>query len=139
MKFSNDIDHELTSADINVTPLLDVTFSLIMFFMLTTTFLQAQSMNVSLPRASSAEESTISREMLVTINALGEISIDGQVLSLESLKAKIKAWKEKTLSRPTIVIWGDKAAQHGTIVEIMDIAKTEGIEEIAIATVPKAQ
>lgn len=138
MNFSPDTDQELTSADINVTPLLDVTFCLIMFFMVTTTFMQTQSMNISLPSASTSQETTISREMVVNINAQGDLSVDGETLSLESLRTRIKSWKEKTPSAPTLIIWGDKSAQHGTIVEIMDLAKTEGIDEIAIATTPSA-
>ena len=101
--------------------------------------MQTQSMNISLPSASTSQETTISREMIVKINAQGELSVDGETLSLDSFRSRIKSWKEKTPTAPTLVIWGDKAAQHGTIVQIMDLAKTEGIQEIAIATTPSVR
>ncbi|MCC6932581.1 MAG: biopolymer transporter ExbD [Deltaproteobacteria bacterium] len=118
---------------IDITPLVDVCFSLVLFFMVTTTFISAQALDVSLPKAKTGGEIEANKELIVSTDAANNIIADKHKLNIAELKSLLLSWKEKQADF-SLVIWGDKGTNHGTIVTILDTAKELGITNIAIAT-----
>ena len=121
---------------VNVVSLIDVILNLIVFFVLTTTFVGTSAISVDLP-TSSAKTSQESRELYVTVTRDGKIYVDKPTgagsVSLEELeKVLSKAARE---NRDTlIIVRADEMATHGAVVAVMDTAKNCGLNRLAIAT-----
>ncbi|ADU66266.1 biopolymer transporter ExbD [Desulfurispirillum indicum] len=113
---------------INLTPMIDVVFLLLIFFMVTTTFNPTGGVEVSLPRGEAT--STVTTPLEITITAEGEYFHGGQRKTLQEVVEVLRGNQY-----PSIVIMADEHVQHGRVVAVMDAAKTHGIEKISIATV----
>ena len=117
---------------INITSLIDVLFLLLIFFMVTSTFLEQPGMKLELPSAESAEISQVEK-LVLYIGPDGGIVFNDRSVALEELKDVIEAAvpqaKEKTL-----VLKADKTVQHGTVVSVMDIAKRAGLQKLVVGT-----
>jgi biopolymer transport protein ExbD len=120
---------------IDLTPLIDVVLMLVIFFMLTTTFVLTPGMQVDLPQGR-ASQRTGEKDAVVIITQDGTMYYDDERMEIQTLQA---ALQRALQLRPglRLVIQADKSAQHGRVVEVMDTAKTVGIERLAIATAPK--
>ena len=117
---------------INITSLIDVLFLLLIFFMVTSTFLEQPGMKLELPSAKSAEVSQVEK-LVLFIGPGGEIVFNDQTVTLDDLERAIEEAvpqaKEKTL-----VLKADRTVQHGTVVAVMDIAKRAGLEKLVVGT-----
>ncbi len=118
---------------IDLTPMVDVAFQLIIFFMVSTTFITLQSgMPVDLPQATTSAV-TSSDVPSVTINKDNQIFIGSTPVTLENLETQLKATlQEKGFS--VVILRADKGVLHGLSVEVMDILRKAGAQRIAIAT-----
>lgn len=114
------------------TPMTDVIFNLVIFFMIGASFGLPQAINVKLPSTQTAEMA-LEKDIVVTIEKEGKVSLNNIGVSLEDfderLRAKLRSRKDKT-----VIVRADKEARHGIVVEIMDRAKLAGAEKLAIAT-----
>ena len=129
MRFKNrDKD---TSFSIDIAPLVDVVFLLLIFFMLSTTFEVNPGLKVNLPESSTKEVEKKPKNINIVITRKGEIFFNNQKVSLNTLDKRFKRVKNKNL---LIIIKADKYSYHGTVVSVMDIAKLNGFNNFAIAT-----
>ena len=119
--------------DINVTPLIDIVFNLLIFFLITTTFVQNPGIEVDLPKASDAPVQPNADSVIIAVTAEGRLIHEGKAVchrtSSNSGCAPIKV-------RPTalVIIQADATTQHGKVVEVMDLAQRAGFTQLAIAT-----
>ena len=120
---------------LDMTPLIDVVLMLVIFFMLTTTFVLAPGIKVDLPRGSSVQRAG-ETDRVVVVTKEGHIFYHDERVDLARLQAALQQ-AQKAQPDLRVVIKADKNALHGRVVEIMDMAKTIGIERLAIATAPK--
>ncbi len=120
----------------DITPLIDVVFLLLIFFMLSTTFIVQPRMKIDLPEASAEGQKKEKEEIKVSISRDGDLYLGDRETDLDELR---KAFAEAAArSRESIVIINaDERAFHGRVVEVMDSAKEAGITRLAIATEPK--
>jgi len=117
---------------ISITSLIDVVLLLLIFFMLTTSFVEQPGMKLDLPETeSTTAEST--DELTVTISSDGEIYFGSELVELDSLKAKLQKFKLEN-NTSSLVIKADKTTSHGIVVQVMDIAKISGLEKLIIAS-----
>ena len=118
-------------ATLDMTPMLDIVFILLIFFIVTTSFVKEAGIEVNKPKA--ANQSTQkSANIFVAIRANGEIWLDKRIVDVERVAATI----EKLLAeQPTdvVIIQADKKAEHGRVVKVMDAIKEAGIDRISIA------
>ena len=103
---------------INMTPLIDVVFILLIFFLLTTTFRNAAGLNVNLPSATTSEAHSAKTQMMLTINREGELFLQNQKLDQEQAIAQLK---KLTKSQPEslIILQADEEVPHGKVVEVL--------------------
>lgn len=121
--------------EINLTPMIDVVLQLIIFFIVTTTFISIESgAKVNLPSAdfSKIEEA---KTITVTITENNMLYVNGALVDANELpSAVVVALRNEP--EATVIVEADKQVLHGKVVSVMDILKKAGAEKIAIATQP---
>ncbi|MGL4609834.1 MAG: ExbD/TolR family protein [Trueperaceae bacterium] len=124
---------DMSGIGIDLTPMVDVAFTLIMFFMVSMTFITSQSgMPVDLPQATTAAI-TSPETPSVTINSQNQVFLGNTQVAVENLEAQLKATLQQT-GFSVVVLRADKNVLHGLSVQVMDIIKRAGAQRIAIAT-----
>ena len=119
------------NADIDLTPMLDVVFIMLIFFVVTTSFVKESGIDVNRPTASSAQRQE-KANLLIAIRPNGEIWFDGRAIDLRSVRANVERARAES-PQSHVVIQGDRAAQIGLLVEVMDQVRLAGIQDVAIA------
>jgi biopolymer transport protein ExbD len=115
---------------INITPLIDVLFILLIFFMVSSSFIEQPGMKLELPTIQSKEVERV-ENLIMLISEEGDIYLAEQKVTLDELGPAIEAMIPN-IQEKTLVLKADKATQHGLIVEVMDIAKRSGLTKIVI-------
>ncbi len=122
---------------IELTPIIDMVFLLLVFFLVATTFHQTErEMQIMLPEAqASGPISTVLREIVVNVDDAGNIIVSGQTLEPDALRAVVeKAVAENPEQKVTVR--GDRRTTYAAIAQVLDICKGAGIEEPFLDTVP---
>jgi biopolymer transport protein ExbD len=134
MQFSNGRPRRVA---LEMTPLIDVVLMLVIFFMLTTTFVLSPGIEVELPRGQTSQEPR-ERDAVITMTREGEVYYQDAQVSLETLRA---ALQRAHVHQPElrVVIKADTLVPHGRVVAVMDMAKSLGIDHLAVATSPPEQ
>lgn len=132
MKFKRRIRVDTGLKRIEITPLIDCIFLLLVFFMLTSNFVIVRGINVNLPKTKSSD-SVSSKTTIVTISSEDIIYVDGVIFTESELE---KFLKSKKLS--SLYIKADRDASVGSVALVWDICKKIGIEKIGIATINTA-
>ena len=120
----------------DITPLIDVVFLLLIFFMLSTTFIVSPGIRIDLPQAEAEPVRTQRKDLRVKIAAEGELYVDDQRLSPEDLLERLRA-TARADQDTMVVIEADENTAHKYVVEVMDRAKSSGLHRLAIATRPR--
>lgn len=121
---------------IDLTPVIDTVFNLLIFFLVGTTFLQAErEMKIALPVAASAAPiSAMAQNLIVNVDAAGAIIVAGRTMAAEDLKALVT---QAVTGNPEqkVTVRGDRATAYANIVTVLDICKNAGIQEPYLDTV----
>jgi biopolymer transport protein ExbD len=120
-------------AILNLTPLIDIVFLLLVFFMLTSHFIEDQSIDINLPKAKSGSAAIENGFVEVIVNPTGEILVNGSAIQLERLEETFKG----ALHAPgvhSVRLRGDHQAQLGLVVSVIDAARSAGAESLDILT-----
>jgi biopolymer transport protein ExbD len=119
---------------IDLAPMLDFTINLLIFFIITTSFIKETGVVVTKPSATTAEFRQ-SGNLLIGVRANGEIWMDRQRVEPRDLRTLVERYH---IERPddTVVIIADRASSAGAIAEIMDEVRSAGITSISIAADP---
>ena len=112
-------------AEINITPFTDVVLVLLIIFMIATPFIYQSSMRVQLPKASKSEEA--SRDIIITINANGEVFLEDVKLDFDTLKYKLRAMVRRKPDA-SVIINGDKNVKYDSVMQVMDVLTRSGVK-----------
>jgi len=112
-------------AEINITPFTDVVLVLLIIFMIATPFIYQSSMKVQLPQASKSEET--SRDVIIIINAQGDVFLEDKKLDLDTLKYRLTAMV-KSKPDTSVIINGDKNAKYDSVIQVMDVLTRSGVK-----------
>ena len=139
MKFRR---QKLQEVDVNLTPLIDVVFLLLIFFMVSTTFTKETHLSIDLPEAMGEGSADTLEQVEILINEAGQYTINSQRLAntqLSTLKAAIGQISEGDTSLP-MVITADAQTPHQSVVRAMDAAGQMGFVHLSITTMqPKTE
>ena len=122
---------------INITSLVDVLFLLLIFFILTSTFIEQPGMKLELPESQSATSETM-KELICEMKEDGRIMLNQTLASLDDLEERFRDMVP-SLEEKTLIIKADKHVPHGDVVKVMDMARLSGLEKLVIATKEKPE
>ncbi len=117
--------------ELNMTPLIDCVFLLLIFFMVTTVFKQPYSLQVLLPEAQQAQI-VEEKKLVASITADGRMEINRHLVTLDNLEQVLLREKEGTRSL-TLVVRTDRETPHKYLLDLFEVAKRVGIEKIPLA------
>ena len=117
--------------EVNLTPMLDVVFILLIFFIVTASFVKESGMDINRPDASMAVRKERGN-ILVAITPTGQIWIDRRQVDVRAVRANIERLHAEN-PQGAVVIQADRESKNGLLVEVMDAAKLAGVESISIA------
>ncbi len=126
MQFSN---QSQIRPNLNITPLIDVVLMLLIFFMISTSFIFQPGIMIRLPRADHSDTTT-PRGAGIIITAEGELYFDQMRSTLDEIERHLMEYPDKSV----VLIKADQSVSHGTVVHVMNHAKNAGFQRIAIAT-----
>ena len=120
---------------LNITPLIDVLFILIIFFAVSSTFLEQPGIKLALPQAEKTDLQKIDKAVIF-ITSEQQILFRDKEITIDNLGPLLKDAMEQSLDR-SLIINADRNVAHGFVVQIMDIARQNGVIKIVIATEKK--
>ena len=133
MKFKRRIQDE---PSINLTPLIDVVFLLLIFFMVSTTFTKETRLQVNLPEAEAETLTTQSERIEIVVSRDGSFALNGQTLvngRVETLLRGLALESDGNLDLPVIIV-ADSQASHQSVVTAIDAIGQAGFAKLSIAT-----
>ena len=127
--FANLLDEE--EAQIDMTPMLDVVFIMLIFFIVTATFVKEAGIDVNRPDAATAVQKDRAN-ILVAISETGEIWINKRQVDVRAVQANIERLYAEN-PQGSVVIQADKLATTETLIKVMDAARAAGVFDVSIA------
>ena len=120
---------------IDITPMLDVVFIMLIFFIVTASFVKESGIEVNRPDANTASAKP-SASILIAINDLGEIWINKRKIDEGQVRANIERLHAEN-PQGTVVVQADKEARTKVLVAVMDAAREAGVNDVSLATEKK--
>jgi len=118
---------------IDLTPMVDVVFLLLIFFMISTTFVESPGISIKLPEASSQSVEREPQELKIYLSRDGDVYYLDRKISITDYK-KLLAEHRSDADNTTILLLADQESRHGKVVTLMDLARDAGFVKLAIAT-----
>ena len=131
MKFTSNTS---VHPELNITPLIDVVLMLVIFFMISTSFIFQPGILIQLPHADHSDTTT-PRGAGIMITSEGDIYFEQLRTTIDELESHLSRYPDKSI----LLIKADQSVAHGIVVQTMNRAKNAGFQRIAIATRPTAE
>lgn len=132
MANANNGDETMISG-INVTPLVDVVLVLLVVLMVTATYIASRTIPVDLPKGATGEATNV--VLAITVDAAGELYLDGVRAPEAELRAKVKDARSRD-PEVRAVIAADASSRHGNVVKVIDLLRQERVNRFAINVQP---
>jgi biopolymer transport protein ExbD len=118
--------------DINITPMLDLAYVLLVIFILMATA-SVQGIKVDLPKASAAQSLVQPKTIAITVNNDGQIFMDAFPVTIADLETRLRDAKASNPDVP-IVLKGDQTAQYGKVTQVLDLCRQIGLDKVGLVT-----
>jgi biopolymer transport protein ExbD len=132
MKF---ISNQKSSFSIEITPLIDIVFLLVIFFVVTSKVGDSQFLTLDLPKTESFQNNTVESSNEISIINDGSVYINGEVFNINDLDSLNEAIFELNNNGSSVILSADAAALHVWVINIMDILNKNGFNEVQIRTI----
>jgi biopolymer transport protein ExbD len=129
MRYRNYQDKE---GQIDISPLIDMVFILLIFFMVTTTFVKDMKLELDRPSASSAAAAS-TKSIRVFIDQFGDIYVDNQPVRIYSLQSKLRDMLRLSTDK-TVLVVTDETVQAKLVLEVIDQSRLAGATDVGVAT-----
>jgi biopolymer transport protein ExbD len=130
MQFRKEAEEDYS---LQLTPLVDVIFLLLIFFMVSTAFIDfTRRLDIQLPEAKAAQVVEKVKSFVIEMGIDKKIHLNGKLVTMESLETRIKS-EMKTATRGSAIIKADKRLPYGNVVKVLGIVKDAKIRDIGIA------
>ncbi|HVC59317.1 MAG TPA: biopolymer transporter ExbD [Acetobacteraceae bacterium] len=125
------LSNEKPYDDINITPMLDLAYVLLVIFIIMTTA-AVQGIKVDLPKASAAVSLVVPKTKVIAVTAQGQILLDAVPVTISELEARLRDLKAITPDLP-VIVKGDRAVQYEKIMQVIDVCSRVGVQSIGLA------
>jgi biopolymer transport protein ExbD len=122
-----------TGTDLNITPMIDVIFILLIFFLATTSFVKETGVEVERPTAATAERQERAN-ILIAISENGDIWMGGRMLDIRTVRANVELALAEN-PEAAVIITADKSSTTGLLIQVMDQARLAGVSSVSIAAI----
>ncbi len=119
------------SAEINMAPLIDMIFILLIFFLVTTSFVKESGVEVQRPTAQSATPAK-KVNLMVEVTQDGQVYIEGKPIDIRAVQSRMKRFMVESPGGSVLVV-ADKSSQTGTVIQVLDQSRMAGVEKISVA------
>ncbi|MBQ35466.1 MAG: hypothetical protein CME04_03670 [Gemmatimonadaceae bacterium] len=119
--------------ELNLTPMIDAVFLLLIFFMTTTVFVKASQLKIALPEAKHYDQLKSEKKLNLRIGGEGELEVNSQLVALLELRGWLERERIRTGST-TLIITADAETPHGVVIDAMEMATMAGVEKIDVET-----
>ncbi len=126
------ISHREEEAEINITPMLDVVFIMLIFFIVTTSFVSEIGVDVNRPSNQPKIEQKISEVIAIRIEKTGRIVIQGRTIDIRAVRANIESALAAKSDAPVVIV-ADRESDAGLLVRVIDQARVAGAETVSLA------
>ncbi len=126
------LSHGGEEAEINITPMLDIVFIMLIFFIVTTSFVKEVGIDVNRPSNAPVKEQKLSEVVPVEIDATGQIRVKKRLVDIRAVRANIES---ELAVKPdaTVVVIADRNSDSGLLVRVIDQARMAGAENVSLA------
>ncbi|BDY05879.1 biopolymer transporter ExbD [Ferrimonas sp. YFM] len=114
-----------------MTPMLDIVFIMLIFFIVTTSFVKESGIDVNRPKAQQASKKP-SANIFIAINEAGIVYMEKREVDIQRVRANVERMLAES-PEASVMIQADKEAKHGIVVKVMDQVKAAGINTISVA------
>ncbi|MFA5625732.1 MAG: biopolymer transporter ExbD [Bradymonadales bacterium] len=135
IKFKQQQKSRKLQAEVNLTPMIDIIFNLLIFFLIVAVVSQ-KGINLELPETETAEKRP-QKSIEIMVSADKRIVIQGEVIAPEKLEAKLNAIKHNAGPEQNLILKADAKSEFGLFVTVMDSARKVGLRNLVIATEQK--
>lgn len=134
MKTREKRESVIAEAELDMTPLIDCIFLLLIFFMVTTVFIDVKGLVIDLPGASDSqdEQQQQKKDVNIQISVTGEYTVNGEPVSASALAGAIRGAMDEAKNN-NVIIQGEEETEHRFIAYAMDMARGQGAEQMAFA------
>lgn len=129
MRRRRSMDANAESNEVNLTPMLDVVFIMLIFFIVTTSFIKESGIEIERPESSAASPRP-EAQVLVAITPEGAVWVDGKPVDVHQVGREVAGMLTE---QGSAVIQADRASTTGLLIEVMDRLKEAGVEQVAVA------
>ena len=119
-------------SEINITPMLDIGFIMLIFFIVTTSFVKEISIDVNRPTKSPIKEQKKSEVISVRISGEGQIFVQDRLITLDAVRANIES-NLALKPQATVVVVSDREADAGFLVKVIDQSRLAGARNVSLA------
>ena len=119
-------------SEINITPMLDIVFIMLIFFIVTTSFVKEISIDVNRPTKSPIKEQKKSEVISVRISAEGQIFVQDRLITLDAVRANIES-NLALKPQASVVVVSDREADAGFLVKVIDQSRLAGARKVSLA------
>jgi biopolymer transport protein ExbD len=119
--------------DLNLTPLIDAVFLLLVFFMVTSVFVKATQLKIELPIAENYDQIDQEKKLNLLVSAEGQLEFNGQLVSMGQLAVVLESERLRSGSG-TLIVTADAQTPHGFVLDAMEVAVQAGIGKIDLET-----
>jgi len=123
-------------AEINITPMLDIVFIMLIFFIVTTSFVKEVGIDVNRPSNAPVQEQKMSEVIAIRINETGQISVQNRDVDIRAVRANIES-ELATKPDASVVVISDRNADAGLLVRVIDQARVAGAEKVSLAAMAR--
>jgi biopolymer transport protein ExbD len=126
------LSHGGEEADINITPMLDIVFIMLIFFIVTTSFVKEVGIDVNRPSNAPVKEQKLSEVVPIEIDATGQIRVKKRLVDIRAVRANIES---ELAVKPdaSVVVIADRNSDSGLLVRVIDQARMAGAENVSLA------
>lgn len=133
MRLESDDDND---GGINLMPLVDVVFLLLIFFLAATTFATEEvELDLRLPEAKSGQAGKATKQLIINVSQDGTLTVSGRAVTMEALRQKLVAAVARNKEQ-AVLVRGDKAAQFGVGLQVLDTCRLAKIKKVDFAALP---